>query len=75
MESPVFGDLLFVMEEVEKEMKFAINVSSLENRYGNMKPSKRLDVIEGIPVNIFVQNTFKKTLECLIPVRIHWMGT
>lgn len=54
MEFFVFGDLLFVMEEVEKEMKFVINVFSLENRYGNMKFSKRLDVIEGIFVNIFV---------------------
>lgn len=43
------------MREVEKDVKFAIKVSSFRNRYYNKKPFKRPKVIEGIPVNIFVQ--------------------
>lgn len=37
-EKLVIGDLLFMMGEREKEVKLAIKVSNLRNRYGNMIP-------------------------------------
>lgn len=37
-EKLVIGDLLFMVGEREKEVKLAIKVSNLRNRYGNMKP-------------------------------------
>lgn len=38
VEELVAGDLLFMMGDIEKEVKLAVKVSNLKNRYDNMKP-------------------------------------
>lgn len=58
-----------------EKRELAIKVSSLGNRCGNMKPYRRPVVIEGISVNVFVKNNFKKTLLHPVSVRMCRPGT
>lgn len=74
VKEPVIGDWLFLIGVIKKEMKLSLKFSSLRNRYGHMKPH-RLEVIERIAVNTFVQHLFKKTLVHSVLNRMQRTGT